>query len=125
MVSRGRPRRSCRDPGALCLPPRRAVKSGMERGLYTISADASFLDELAAGLRRIAGDDPLALARMVVLLPTRRACRALREAFLREGEGTPMLLPRMRPVGDLEADELSPGAAEFDVAPAIPDLRRR
>ena len=53
---------------------------------------------------------------MTVLLPTRRAARALREAFLRlTGEGSdagaPLLLPRMRPIGDLDADELALGVA--------------
>src|SRR5439155_5719504 len=64
--------------------------------------------------------------------------RALREAFLRlSGEGgdagTPLLLPRLRPIGDLDADEiglglgLSEGADDPTLAipPAIPELRRR
>ena len=58
----------------------------------------------------MAGGDPLRLSRITVLLPTRRAARSLREAFLRlTGEaagGAPLLLPRMRPIGDLDADEL-------------------
>src|SRR5438128_2713636 len=50
----------------------------------------------------MAAGDPLRLSRMTVLLPTRRAVRALREAFLRlSGEGseagTPLLLPRLLP----------------------------
>jgi ATP-dependent helicase/nuclease subunit B len=83
----------------------------------------------------MAGSDPLLLPRITVLLPTRRAARALREAFLRatgDGReaGAPMLLPRMRPLGDLDADELSlvDGAADGEtlaVPPAIPELRRR
>jgi hypothetical protein len=45
------------------------------------------------------GDDPMRLPRVTVLLPTRRAVRAPRAAFLRaapEGReaGTPLLLPR-------------------------------
>ena len=79
--------------------------------------------------------DPMRLPRATILLPTRRAVRALREAFLRatpEGHeaGTPLLLPRLRPVGDLDSDELTltDGAANGDalaVPPAIPELRRR
>jgi len=81
------------------------------------------------------GTDPLRLPRVTVLLPTRRAVRALREAFLRatlDGReaGTPLLLPRMRPIGDLDSDELSltegtPDGEPFAVPPAIPELRRR
>jgi ATP-dependent helicase/nuclease subunit B len=104
--------------------------------LYTIAPDRPFLATLAAGLLAVAGDDPLALPRVTVLLPTRRAVRALREAFLRvlpdwRDPGTPLLLPRMRPIGDLDSDELSlvEGVADdgstMAVPPAIPELRRR
>src|SRR5713226_7159744 len=79
--------------------------------------------------------DPLRLLRITVLLPTRRAVRALRDAFLRasgEGQeaGRPLLLPRMRPIGDLDSDELiladgSTGDETLAVPPAVPELRRR
>jgi ATP-dependent helicase/nuclease subunit B len=101
--------------------------------VYTIAAHRPFLATLAAGLLGMAGADPLLLPRITVLLPTRRAVRSLREAFLRvapDGKvvGTPLLLPRMRPIGDLASDELSlSGAGEQDLAvpPALPELRRR
>jgi ATP-dependent helicase/nuclease subunit B len=106
--------------------------------LYTIAPDRPFLATLAAGLLAEAGGDPLALARVTVLLPTRRAARALREAFLRltaadGAPGLPLLLPRLRPIGDLDEDALAlgfdaadgAGAASLAAAPAIPELRRR
>ncbi|HYU12819.1 MAG TPA: double-strand break repair protein AddB, partial [Stellaceae bacterium] len=106
--------------------------------IYTIAADRPFLATLAQGLLAMAAGDPLRLPRMTVLLPTRRAVRSLREAFLRlSGEGgeaaTPLLLPRLRPIGDLDADEigLGPGVSEggddptLAIPPAIPELRRR
>jgi ATP-dependent helicase/nuclease subunit B len=103
--------------------------------VYTIAPDRPFLATLAAGLLEMADGDPLRLPRVTVLLPTRRAVRSLREAFLgaasdgREA-GAPLLLPRMRPIGDLDSDELSlaEGVADGEdlaVAPAIPELRRR
>src|SRR5690242_17194647 len=102
--------------------------------LYTIAPDRPFLATIARGLLNLAGGDPLALPRMTVLLPTRRAARGLREAFLRltaeeGGAGHPLLLPRLRPVGDLDDDEIAL-AAESDgdalaLPPAIPELRRR
>ncbi len=108
--------------------------------LFTIPADRPFLATLARGLVAEAGGDPLRLSRMTVLLPTRRAVRSLREAFLRltgeagvgTGGGAPLLLPRLRPIGDLDADELGfdgsggEGADEASLAvpPAIPELRR-
>src|SRR6516165_7829673 len=84
----------------------------MPANIYTISPDRPFLATLAEGLLAITGRDPLALPRVTVLLPTRRAVRSLREAFLRvlpdgRDPGTPLLLPRMRPIGDLDSDELS------------------
>src|SRR4051794_5230822 len=80
----------------------------------------------------LAGDDPLLLPRMTVLLPTQRAARSLREAFLRlttNGEdAAPLLLPRLRPIGDLDDDDLGVGGlaeATLAIPPAIPELRRR
>jgi ATP-dependent helicase/nuclease subunit B len=99
--------------------------------VYTIDAGVPFLDALAAGLMARAGGDPLTLARATVLLPTRRAARSLAEAFLRQGDGRPLLLPRLVPVGDVDADELAlladDGAddATLDLPPAVPELKRR
>ena len=103
--------------------------------LYTIAPDRPFLPALASGILAMGGGDPLYLPRLVILLPTRRAVRALRETFLAttapgRAEGAPLLLPRMRAIGDFEADELAIAdgeAAEEALAlpPAIPELRRR
>jgi ATP-dependent helicase/nuclease subunit B len=103
--------------------------------VYTIAPERPFLATLVAGLLRMTAGDPMQLSRVAILLPTRRAVRALREAFLRtpaEGRepGTPLLLPRMRPIGDLDSDELTltDGSADNEtlaVPPAIPELRRR
>jgi ATP-dependent helicase/nuclease subunit B len=104
----------------------------MRPSVFTISADRPFLVTLAHGLVTMASGDPLRLARMTVLLPTRRAARSLREAFLHlTGEGSdpgaPLLLPRMRPIGDLDADGLDFAAGDETLAipPALPELRRR
>ena len=105
----------------------------MQSKVYTIAAHRPFLATLTAGLLGMAGDDPLQLPRVMVLLPTRRAVRSLREAFLRvapDGKevGTPLLLPRMRPIGDLGSDELSlsdAGEEDLAVPLPIPELRRR
>lgn len=103
--------------------------------VYTIPPDRPFLATLALGLLEMTAGDPLRLSRVTILLPTRRAVRSLREAFLRVTQvgrevGTPQLLPRMRPIGDLDADGMSlvDGAVDggdLAIAPAIPELRRR
>ncbi|HUL07405.1 MAG TPA: hypothetical protein VLV76_13800, partial [Candidatus Acidoferrum sp.] len=104
--------------------------------LFTIPPGVSFVDALAAGLLAETAGDPLTLARYTILLPTRRARRALDEAFLRQSDGRPLLLPRTLPLGDLDADEAllaggdeataSESAPELaDLPPAVPALRRQ
>ena len=91
--------------------------------VYTIEAGIAFVDSLATGLLQIAAGDPLALAGMTVLLPTRRAARALTDAFLRVRDGQALLLPRLLALADLEGDQdLLAGS---DIPPALDPLRRR
>jgi ATP-dependent helicase/nuclease subunit B len=106
--------------------------SSHRASLFTIAVNLPFLDTLVAGLRAETANDALALSRITILLPTRRACRALREAFLRASDGRALLLPRMRPLGDLDDDELgltvadaASEAGSADIPPALPELRRR
>ena len=98
----------------------------------TIAAGVSFVDALAEGLLAQLGEDPLALSDALVLLPTRRACRALQDAFLRVTEGRPLALPRCLPLGDLDLEELALAGDEglqletpLDLPPALPALRRQ
>ena len=84
------------------------------RGLFQIPPRHAFVDALARGLLDTYGGDPLAFADALVLLPNRRAVRALRDAFLRATDGRPLLLPRIRPIGDLDDDELA-----FAAEPAL------
>lgn len=94
--------------------------------VFTIPPGVAFVDALAAGLIAETADDPLALGRAIVLLPTRRAQRALAEAFLRHSGGTPLILPRMMPIGDVDPDELDgDGADTLDLPPEMPALRRQ
>lgn len=97
--------------------------------VYTIPAGLSFVDALAKGIMNQAGDDPLSLSRMHILLPTRRACRSLRDAFLRLSHGRPLLLPRMNPIGDVDEEDLSIALSgledELSLPPAIPPIRRQ
>jgi ATP-dependent helicase/nuclease subunit B len=101
-------------------------------GVYSIAPHRPFLDSLAARVLEMtaARDDPLALARITILLPTRRACRALQDAFLRASGGVPLVLPRLVPLGDVEEDEPFVSDASGmqdggDCPPAVPELRRR
>lgn len=93
--------------------------------VLNIPAGHSFADSLARGLLERAAGDPLALSDYLVLLPSRRACRTLRDAFLRLSGGQAIVLPRLMPVGDVDAEEVSlllsgtdAGAADM---PEVPD----
>ncbi len=107
--------------------------SGREPNVINIPPGVSFADALARGLLARWHGDPLRLSRAMVLLPTRRACRTLAEAFLRASEGRPLLLPRLVPLGDVDAEELilsgeagllGEGLAS-ELPPAMPALRRQ
>ncbi|MDF3072416.1 MAG: hypothetical protein K0S54_83 [Alphaproteobacteria bacterium] len=76
------------------------------QGVFSIDAALPFADALAAGILQNYGARPETLADILILLPTRRAARALREAFLRQSGGKALLLPRLAPLGDVEEDEL-------------------
>lgn len=100
--------------------------------VYSIPVGAPFLDALAAGLWDAAEHDPLALSRATVMLPTQRSARSAAEAFLRLGDGRPMLLPALQALADIDDQELdlSHGddagvAAALDLPPAIPPLQRQ
>jgi len=105
------------------------------RSLYTIPARIPFVDALAGWLlEKYAAEDPAQLASALVLLPSRRACQSLREAFLRITGGKPLLLPRMQPIGDVDDEELllmgaaySPEIAQevAQMPPVISPLRRQ
>jgi ATP-dependent helicase/nuclease subunit B len=105
--------------------------------VFTIPTGVPFADALAAGLITRAAGDPLTLTKMTVLLPNRRAARALAEAFLRQAGGAGsipgggLLLPRLQPIGEPDEESQSiaeagvPGVDASELPPAIGDLRRR
>jgi len=72
--------------------------------IYSIAAHRGFADALVAGLGPRYAQEGVGLARLTLLLPSRRAARTVTEAFIRLAGGA-MLLPRMAVVGDLDLDE--------------------
>jgi ATP-dependent helicase/nuclease subunit B len=79
--------------------------------VFTIPASAPFLrtliDALLAGrlIKDFPSDDPLSLASATLYLPTRRACRLARDAFLEKADDA-AILPRIVPIGDVDEDEI-------------------
>ena len=96
-------------------------------GVYNIGIDRRFADELARGLLAEHSGDPLLLADALILVPTRRSIRALRESFLRAADGRPTILPRLVPLGDIDEGEwadLSADGASLGPPPAIDPVER-
>ncbi|MFT8719001.1 double-strand break repair protein AddB [Acetobacter sp.] len=97
----------------------------MKPALATIPAHLRFLDEIAARWTAGVDDDPERIGDGTLLLPGRRAARALTEAFLRHADGKAILLPRILPIGGL--DEAETALASPDallLPPAVPPMRR-
>lgn len=90
--------------------------------LYTIPSYAPFVDTLAQTVLKWYGKDPLKLAEVTILLPTRRSCRALMDAFTRQTEGKPLLLPQIQPMGDMEEEEALFGLELVGKAIALPEV---
>src|ERR1700733_13125342 len=106
--------------------------------VFTIPASAPFLPTLIEALTggklgfAVTGD-PLALAAATIYLPTRRACRLMRDAFLGSRDGNAAILPRIVAIGDIDEDEIAfAEAAAGDIAadalalpPALGGVERR
>lgn len=97
--------------------------------IFTMPPQADFLGALAATVTdAFGGDDPAALADVTILTPTRRAGRALIDVFAqRLGDETgALILPLIRPLGDVDADEppFEPGELANIAAPPVSSSRR-
>ena len=108
--------------------------------VLTVPAGTPFLPCLAEAILagRLPGTrdrppKPLELPRMTLLLPTRRACKAMQEAFLTASGGRALLLPRIRPIGGADEDEslilglgddITTSADALEVPPAIDAVER-
>src|SRR5580700_9389065 len=108
--------------------------------VFTIAPSAPFLRTLIRALVNgtlvpgfPASDDPLALAAATLYLPTRRACRLARDLFVDAAGRNAAMLPRIRPIGDIDEDELAFADAAsgvlaetaLDLPPALGILERR
>lgn len=97
--------------------------------VFTIPADKPFALTLAQSLLDAYGDDFVALSQVQILLPNRRSCRTVAEAFLAARQGQPCLLPRLSPIGDINEDALALSdildSSNPDIPPAIAPLERQ
>jgi ATP-dependent helicase/nuclease subunit B len=89
--------------------------------VLTISPALPFIDTFVAALLRgevigTLADDPLVLADTTIYVPTQRAARGLADALLKQAGRTSVALPRILPLGSLEATETAMIFAEPDLA---------
>lgn len=95
--------------------------------VFTTPPQTDFLKLLAETLKAEFGATPESLARVTILTPTRRAGRALAAAFAGlDGGAQATLLPLIRPIGDVDADDppFEPGELATIAPPAINPVRR-
>ena len=92
--------------------------------VFTIPSGIDFARALSHGVIERCGRDPLLLSDALILVPTRRAARSLKEAFA-EALGGAALLPRIRALGDVDEEELTFDAGDEVLAAPIAPLRRR
>jgi ATP-dependent helicase/nuclease subunit B len=95
----------------------------MALNLFAIPPGTPFLEALATGWLDTRGDDPLEIANGLILTPTRRAARALAEAFLRVSSARGLLLPRIVALGALDEAPLAMAGA-LELPPAVDPHRR-
>ena len=104
-----------------------ASTRGASASVYNMPSGVPFLRSLAHGLTELHGER---LKDGLILVPTRRAARALARAFVElaheRGTGA-ALLPRLRPLADVNPDEppFEPGELAGKVRPAIDPVQRR
>ena len=78
----------------------------MNKKIYNIPSSLGFSETLAEHLLEEYQSDLPELSKVLLLLPNRRAVRSMKEAFVRLRGLTPMLLPKMMPIGEVEDEEL-------------------
>ncbi len=96
--------------------------------VYTIASDAPFLDILAGAVLRgfpyADGHPHPSLAAWTILVPTRRAARELQEKLLIASGKPALVLPQIRPIGDLDEDILEVLRPSAGLPDAISDIGR-
>ncbi len=85
--------------------------------IYTISSVHSFSDLLASHLLQNQTDE-WGLSKTTLIVPTRRAAKTIKEAFLRQSSGKTLLLPKITPISDIEM-------IAADLPEAISPLKRQ
>ena len=95
--------------------------------VYNIPPWFPFLETLAKQLVEETKDDPLSLSHYIILLPHQRACRSLKEEFLRLlQKDSSLFLPQMLALGNLDEDLIlfNQHSQKVELPDAISSLER-
>lgn len=94
--------------------------------VLNIPAWVPFLDTLVEQLLHDTRADPRKLGTHLILLPHRRACRSMKDVFIKYAKkDTPLMLPRMMALGDLDADFVSFNKLDFVLPETVAPLERQ
>ena len=78
----------------------------MSTKVYNIPLSCSFVSVLAERFLEEYKNNPLGLSDVLFLMPNRRSCLSLKQAFLNANGLKPFLLPQILPVQDVDEDEI-------------------
>jgi ATP-dependent helicase/nuclease subunit B len=95
----------------------------MPLSLWTMAPENDFLDVLAKAVRNgsplLAEDTKPSLMHWTILVPTRRAARLLQDKFTELSDTPAIILPKIRPIGDIDEDVLDDSLPQTGVPDAI------
>ena len=97
--------------------------------VFNISPRYPFLEVLASYITETAKSDGLNIADDIVLLPTKRACRHIKDIFLNLSGNDAAILPTIMPLGDIDENGLAfldyeNKNLDDDLQPAISKIKR-
>ena len=70
--------------------------------IYGVDFSTSLADVLSQRLLKKYQENPFGLSKVRIILPTKRACKSLKEAFLKYSQGKSILLPQMIPLYEMD-----------------------
>ncbi|MDA0902106.1 MAG: hypothetical protein O3B09_01680, partial [Proteobacteria bacterium] len=86
--------------------PKNQSNQSVKKNILNIKSNYNFLHSLAFwALSQY--PDPLQFSNVTILLPSRRACREIKNIFLQASGKEALILPNIRAIGDVDYDELN------------------
>ncbi|MCE3254521.1 MAG: helicase [Rickettsiaceae bacterium] len=99
------------------------MTQNQSKNISNISANYGFLYSLVSWVLA-KYTDPSYLSNIIILLPSRRACREIKKIFLHSAANEALILPKILAIGDVDYDLVLPDAA-FENLPDVFDAENR